>query len=329
MSDAPTPSEAAGQDPGWLSPMLAQPSDLASARRVLLSGDWVYQRKLDGLRCVASVRGSRAELWSRNRLSFNARFHGIVDALERLPLDDLLIDGEIVAFDNRGATSFSLLQSSDPGVEPVYCAFDVIRLLGVDTTELPLTERAVLLRRVLSEAGPAIRAVEQMQGDATDLLAGACAAGWEGLVAKRASSPYRSGRSPDWRKLKCSLRQELVVGGWTDPSGSRIGFGALLLGYYDLSGSLSYAGRVGTGFDARDLRSIHDELRNHEIDDSAFADAPPDRHVHWSTPTLVAEVSFTEWTRDGRLRHPSFVALREDKSPWQVRREDANYPDPA
>ena len=268
-------------------------------------------------------------MWSRNRLSFNARFPGIVEALKRLPLDDLLIDGEVVAFDNQGSTSFSLLQSSAPGVEPVYRGFDVIRLLGVDTTALPLSERAALLRRVLSEASPAVRAVEQMRGDATDLLAGACAAGWEGLVAKRASSPYRSGRSPDWRKLKCSLRQELVVAGWTDPSGSRAGFGALLLGYYDPSGSLRYAGRVGTGFDARDLRRIHDELRNREIDDSPFADAPRDRHVHWSTPTLVAEVSFTEWTRDGRLRHPSFVALREDKSPWQVQREDASYPDPA
>ena len=270
----------------------------------------------------------RADLWSRNRLSFNARFPAIVDAVESLPFDDLLVDGEIVAFDARGATSFSLLQSSDPSVEAVYCVFDLIRLLGIDTAALPLTERALLLGRALSDAAPAIRAVEQMHGNPTDLLGRACANGWEGLVAKRASSSYRGGRSPDWRKLKCSLRQELVVGGWTDPAGSRTGFGALLVGYYDASGSLRYAGRVGTGFDVKALHQIHGDLRSREIDASPFADAPRDRHVHWSTPTLVAEVSFTEWTRDGRLRHPSFLALRDDKPPWQVLREGASYPGP-
>jgi bifunctional non-homologous end joining protein LigD len=315
------------QEPrAWVAPMLAQTLDLRSETGVLRSGEWVFERKLDGLRCLAVRSGSHVELLSRNRLPFGARFVAIRHAVEALPIDDLVLDGEMVAFDAKGRTSFSLLQSPDRDVPPTYCVFDLVRLLGSDTTPLPLTERRALLQRALSGAPPTIEVVPQLKGDASGLLQEACDAGWEGLVAKRASSPYRSGRTGDWRKLKCSSRQELVVGGWTDPSGSRTGFGALLVGYYDADGGLRYAGRVGTGFDARDLRTIYRELLRLETREPPFADAPPGRGVHWAAPALVAEVNFTEWTRDGRLRHPSFLGLREDKDPAQVRREDTHYP---
>jgi bifunctional non-homologous end joining protein LigD len=312
----------------WVAPMLAQTLDLGSEPGALRSGDWVFERKLDGLRCLAVRFGSQVELLSRNRLPFGGRFQAIRDAVGALPVDDLVLDGEMVAFDAEGKTSFSLLQSPDHDVSPTYCVFDLVRLLGSDTTPLPHSERRALLQKALSGAPSAIQVVPQLLGDASGLLQEACDAGWEGLVAKRASSPYRSGRSGDWRKLKCSSRQELVVGGWTDPSGSRTGFGALLVGYYDDEGRLRYAGRVGTGFDSRDLRTIYSELRRLEAAASPFADAPPGRGVHWAAPALVAEVNFTEWTRDGRLRHPSFLGLREDKDPAQVRREDTHYPGP-
>jgi ATP-dependent DNA ligase len=148
----------------------------------------------------------------------------------------------------------------------------------------------------------------------------ACRQGWEGLVAKKESSTYRAGRSSDWRKLKCQSRQEFVIGGWTDPSGARTGFGALIIGYFE-NGRLLCAGRVGTGFDERSLRTLFERLRAMETASSPFTDVEREKGAHWVRPELVAEVAFSEWTRDGRLRHPSFLGLREDKSPTEVVRE--------
>lgn len=301
--------------------MLAQSLRFPAEAARLRSGEWIYERKLDGLRCIAVREGARVDLWSRNRQSFNRRFPALVGAVGRVPVGSLVLDGEIVAFEGD-RTSFQLLQSGGGG-EAVLVAFDLLHLLGRSTMGLPLTERVELLHRALSTAtapdGP-LRLSEQLHGRPEELLADACSRGWEGLMAKRAASPYRTGRSPDWRKLKCTARQELVIGGWTDPGGTRTGFGALLVGYYE-SDRLVYAGKVGTGFDERTLRTLHARLRGLDAPSSPFACAPRERGAHWIRPELVAEIAFTEWTRDGRLRHPSFLGLREDKPAREVIRE--------
>jgi bifunctional non-homologous end joining protein LigD len=281
---------------------------------------WQYERKLDGLRCIAVRNGASVDLWSRNRLSFNARFPSVIAALSSLPAEEFVLDGEVVAFDARGETSFGLLQGGQ-GATPTYCVFDVLDLLGQDTTPLPLAERQSLLGKLVADAAPAIRRVEPLEGHPADLLQRACAEGWEGLVAKRVGSGYRAGRSPDWQKLKCTASQELVIGGWTEPAGSRIGFGALLVGYYGDGGALRYAGKVGTGFSDTLLRDLHRELLRLEVDVSPFSEVVKERGVHWARPELVAAVAFTEWTGDGRLRHPAFQGLRPDKGAREVHRE--------
>ncbi len=301
--------------------MLATPLRVPDEMGVLRRGDWVYERKLDGLRGIAVRDGQGVSLWSRNRLSFSSRFPELVSALAAIPVPQFVLDGEIAAFAG-GRTSFQLLQSAPPGDgrRTVYVAFDLLSLLGRDTTGLPIEERRELLRKALGPDRELVSVSEQVTGDPTALLAAACEAGWEGLVAKRRSSLYRPGRSGDWRKLKCSARQELVIGGWTDPSGARTGFGALLVGYYE-EDRLVYAGKVGTGFDERTLRQLHSAMLAMAVDSSPFSDAPRMRDAHWIRPELVAEIEFTEWTRDGRLRHPRYLGPRPDKPARDVRRE--------
>ncbi len=300
--------------------MLATLLKMPDEEAVLHRGEWVYERKLDGLRGIAVRQGNRVELWSRNHLSFGSRFPDLLAALARIPVPEFVLDGEIVAFAGE-RTSFQLLQGGPTGGgQPVYVAFDLISLLGRDTTPVPLDERRELLRAALGGSGGRVRVSEQLTGEPAQLLELACRSGWEGLVAKRRSSLYRSGRSGDWRKLKCSARQELVVGGWTDPSGTRTGFGALLVGYHD-GDRLVYAGKVGTGFDEATLRRLHRRLTDLATGETPFTDAPRVRDAHWVRPDLVAEVEFSEWTRDGRLRHPRFLGLRPDKDARDVRRE--------
>lgn len=300
--------------------MLAQTLRFPAEAAAVSGAGWRYERKLDGLRVVAVRDGARIELWSRNRLSFDHRFPGLRRSLGALPVDRFVLDGEIVVFDGD-RTSFQSLQAG-AGPEAVLVAFDLLHLLGEDVTGLPIEDRTALLRQAVgTRPDPAIRISEPLDGDVRELMERACGAGWEGLMAKRAGSTYRSGRSADWRKLKCTSRQELVVGGWTEPSGSRTGFGALLVGYHDTDGRLLSAGRVGTGFDERTLRDLYRTLIRLETASSPFADLPREKGAHWARPELVAEVSFSEWTRDGRLRHPSFVGLRDDVRAVDVRRE--------
>ena len=283
-------------------------------------GDWQYERKLDGLRCVAVRNGDRVDLFSRNELSFNARFPEVVAALAALPATRLVVDGELVVFDGD-QTSFSLLQSSPHPTHLTYGLFDLLHVDGHDTTGLALTERQALLAAAIGEGHAPLTLVKPLGGGPAELLDRACAAGWEGLVAKRVTSTYHSGRSPDWIKLKCTASQELVIGGWTDPNRSRVGLGALLVGYYDDDHRLRYAGKVGTGFTNELLRSLHADLLAREVSDSPFADTVRQKGAHWVRPEMVAEVAFSEWTGDGRLRHPSFQGLRSDKDAAEVRRE--------
>jgi bifunctional non-homologous end joining protein LigD len=283
------------------------------------AGDgWVYERKLDGLRCIAVRTGTSVELWSRSRQSFSARFPGIVAAVGRLPVDGVVLDGEVVAFDGD-RTSFALLQRPGSTATPVLCVFDVLHLDGDDLTGLPLLRRKEILAGVVGKRG-AVRRVDHVDGDPAVLLEHACGAGWEGLIAKRADGRYVSGRSSDWLKLKCSASQELVIGGWTDPRGARTHFGALLVGYHDDRG-LRYAGKVGTGFDAATLADLHREMQRLGRDTSPFVDRVRERGAHWVEPELVANFAFTEWTEDGKLRHPRYEGLRRDKDPGTVVRE--------
>ena len=301
--------------PGHVEPMKAVLTD----QRFSDPG-WVYERKLDGIRCIAIKGGGEVRLLSRNALPLDARFPEIAAHLARDPADDLVVDGEVVAF--IGArTSFAALQQRDGGrrARPLLYLFDILHLAGMDTTALPQRARKALLRDTLAWADP-VRYTTHRNEDGLALYAEACRKGWEGLIAKRADAPYVHGRSRDWLKMKCDAAQEMVIGGWTAPRGSRTDLGALLIGVYD-AGRLRYAGKVGTGFTQGTLRDLAERLAPLRRADSPFADAPRMRDATWVEPRLVAQVGFTEWTRDGRLRHPRFLGLRDDKAPGEVVRE--------
>jgi bifunctional non-homologous end joining protein LigD len=285
--------------------------------------DWIFERKLDGVRCIAVRDGGPVTLLSRNDLSLNGRYPEIATALEAQPQRRFAVDGEVVAFDGA-QTSFARLARR--GQEPVavfYYIFDVVWLDGCDVRDLPLRTRKRLLRDALRFEDRALRFSTHRNGDGEAYFQEACRKGWEGLIAKRADSPYTSKRSKDWLKLKCEQGQELVIGGYTAPKGSRTHFGALLLGYYDDDGALRYAGKVGTGFDEATLAALGARLEALRQDDPPFADAGEirERTATWVRPELVAQLAFTEWTGAGRLRHPRFLGLREDKSAREVVRE--------
>jgi DNA ligase D-like protein (predicted ligase) len=312
--------------PTWVEPQLAT---LTQDR--FSDPAWIYERKLDGERCLA-FRGEAGEvrLLSRNQRDITGTFPEVASALAGQCGDGCVLDGEIVAFDDA-QTRFEKLQQrlgvphpSDRLLRefPVfYYVFDVMYAEDRDIRPLPQLERKRLLKEIIEPRGP-IRYTEHRSGDGEAFWREACADGWEGLIAKNADAPYRGGRSSNWLKFKCVTGQEFVIGGFTDPKGSRQGFGAMLLGYYDPDGKFTYAGKVGTGFDERTLRSLRSELGKLERDTPAFElGKPPRAGVHWSEPRLVAQISFAEWTRDGLLRQPRFQGLRDDKSPGEVVRE--------
>jgi DNA ligase D-like protein (predicted ligase) len=284
---------------------------------------WLYERKLDGIRCLAVRDGEALTLHSRNDLDLGARYPEVADALAgQTGATRFAIDGEVVAFDGS-RTSFAALAARGHHPVPVfYYVFDLLWLDGCDVRPLALRTRKRLLRDAIKFADP-LRWTAHRNRDGETLFRDACRKGWEGLIAKRADSAYSSTRSRDWQKFKCEAGQELVIGGFTAPRGARTEFGALLLGYYAPDGTLRYAGKVGTGFDTETLRSIGAQLRTLTVDTAPFADPGSirERGVTWVRPKLVAEVAFTEWTSAGRLRHPRFLGLRDDKAASQVVRE--------
>jgi bifunctional non-homologous end joining protein LigD len=313
--------------PAWLEPELAT---LTKAR--FSDPAWFYERKFDGERCLAYRSGDRLRLMTRNKQQVNSTYPELAEALAAQDCADFIVDGEVVAFEGS-QTSFEKLQQRlgvrNPGTDlraavPVYFyLFDVLWANGRDVRELPLRERKRILRRLLSFGTP-IRYTSHRTNNGEAYYAYACASGWEGLVVKRADALYRAGRSKDWLKFKCQEGQEFVIGGYTDPKGARIGFGALLLGYYDPDGKLAYAGKVGTGFDEATLASLGRTLSGLERPQSPFDRGNvPRTGVHWVQPSLVGQVAFSEWTRAGELRHPRFEGLRRDKDPASVTREKA------
>jgi bifunctional non-homologous end joining protein LigD len=292
-------------------------------------GGWLLERKFDGERCIARKDGDTVRLESRTGKDLTGTYPEVRAALASQDAGRLLLDGELVAFDGQ-QTSFGRLQQRLGTTRPspalvdafpvVYCVFDLLEAGGEDYTARALVERRAGLERVVAPT-PGLQISEAWQGESERRFAAACQAGWEGLIAKRADAAYTPGRSRDWLKLKCVLEQEFVVGGYTDPAGSRTEFGALLVGYYD-GDRLRYAGKVGTGYTVARLAELGARLRTLETSGSPFADVRPvPRGTHWTRPELVAQIGFAEWTADGRLRQPRFLGLRDDKDPADVVRE--------
>jgi DNA ligase D-like protein (predicted ligase) len=311
--------------PAWFDP------ELATLTRDRFSDPaWIYERKLDGERCLAFREGGEVRLMTRNRKMVSSTYPELAEALNAQKDGDFVVDGEVVAFSD-GQTRFAQLQQRMQVARPTaellrtvpvqYYLFDVLWADGTDLRPQPLRERKQRLHQLLDFAGP-LRFTEHRVGDGVEFYAQACQQGWEGLIAKRADAPYVGGRTKDWLKFKCENNQEFVIGGYTDPQGSRTDLGALLLGVYDSDGQLVYAGKVGTGFDHQTLRRLHGELSALEQERSPFDRGnPPRAGVHWVRPRMVAQIGFSEWTTAGQLRHPRFQGLRRDKSPADVIRE--------
>jgi bifunctional non-homologous end joining protein LigD len=309
--------------PAWVQPMLA-----TLTKKRFSDPAWIFERKLDGERCLAFRRGKEVRLLSRNQKVLNEHYPEIASALAAQAGPDLVVDGEIVAF-SGGETDFSRLerrmQVGDPsrarrtGVAVFHYLFDIVYLDGFDLTALALRDRKRILRSAVDFGGP-LRYTAHRNTTGEAFYEQACRSGWEGVMAKRADGPYVHKRSTDWLKFKCQQGQELVIGGFTEPKNQREGFGALLLGYYR-GDELVYAGKVGSGFDERTLQDLRRRLDALEIDGPAFTAGDPPRVAHWVRPVLVGELRFSQWTPDGRLRHPVFLGLREDKRARDVVRE--------
>ena len=321
----PQAATGTGGIPSWAQPQLAT---LTKDR--FSDPEWLFERKLDGERLLAFRDDSGVRLLTRNDRDVTGTFPEVADALRAQKADGFVVDGEVVAF-RDGQTSFSMLQQRLGVAHPTpalikdypvtYYIFDVLFADGQDTRGLPQRERKERLHALLDFAGP-LRYTEHRAGDGEAFYRQACVDGWEGLIAKRADAPYAEGRTRNWLKFKCISGQEFVIGGWTDPQGTRQGLGALLVGYYDADGRLAYAGKVGTGFSTATLRSLHESLSALERDTSPFAvGKPPRAGVHWAEPRLVAQIEFAEWTTDGLLRQPRYEGLRDDKDAAEVVRE--------
>jgi len=299
---------------------------LASLVKTPPSGDeWLHEIKLDGYRIGCLIAGDRIRLISRNGQDWTSVFPEIVEAARTLAVKDAIVDGEIVMLQPDGRTSFEALQQSISGrghrARLVYFVFDLLRLEGERIDRLPLEARKARLLKLLGRRKTGrIRYTEHIDGRGSAFFDEACRLGLEGIVSKRRDLPYQPGRRDSWRKTKCVRRGLFVVGGFTDPEGSRVGLGALVVGRYDAS-RLVFAGRVGTGFS----HSVAIDLRQ-KLESTAQRDCPFDprpagplgRNAHWVTPTLVCEVTFTEWTEAGVLRHPSFQGVRAGVKPTDV-----------
>ncbi|WP_322071658.1 DNA ligase D [Paraburkholderia bannensis] len=309
--------------PAKLAPQLATPADAPPG-----TDGWLYELKFDGYRVLARIEGDDVRIFTRTGKDWSAKFPQQIEALRALRLESAWLDGEAVVLDQNGVPDFQALQNAfDAGSADAIAIwfFDLPWLNGFDLRKVPLEARRAQLEALLQDTQhDALRFSAAFEGDPDALLQAACAANLEGLVAKRVGSAYTSTRSAAWLKLRCSRRQEFVIGGYTEPAGSRVGFGALLLGVHDDNGALQYAGRVGTGFDTAQLKSMARVLREHERKTSPFAAVPDAERragVHWVRPELVAEVRFKTWTSAGVVRQASFVGLREDKPPRSIVRE--------
>jgi len=324
-------------------PRFIEPMKAKLMEKPPTTGDWIYELKFDGIRLIASKDEQKVSLFSRNQNDLSARFPEIVDAVENLSADECVVDGEVVALDEEGRSSFQLLQAREmeERKSPVYFyAFDLLQLDGKGLVLLPLEARKNLLEKLCAGIGdPWIRYSGAIGGDANQLLKEVQRRGLEGIIGKLRNSVYEPGRrSGAWIKLKCVNEQEFVIGGYTPPQGARKHFGAILVGYYK-DRDLVFAGKAGTGFTTKSLTALHKKFRGEERADCQFIDLPSKQNgqwvlgitpsmmkkIHWINPRFVAEIKFAEWTRDGKLRAPVFMGLREDKKPGEVVREAPHH----
>ncbi|HWY49909.1 MAG TPA: non-homologous end-joining DNA ligase [Chthoniobacterales bacterium] len=303
-------------------------------------GDWLYELKFDGIRAITVKNNSKTSLISRNGNKLDARFPEIAEAVKNLPVRECVIDGEVVALDDEGRSSFQLLQALEMEGRKAplrFYVFDLLELEGKSLLGLPLEQRKQVLAKLCGTVGDPIRYSGEISGDVKSLLGEVQRRGLEGLIGKQRDSVYEPGRrSGTWIKLKCLNEQEFVIGGYTLPAGSRKYFGAVLVGYYE-GGKLKFAGKVGSGFTSKSLSILDKKFRDEEREDCPFVDLPSKqggdwvqgitpsmmKKLHWVNPKFVAEIKFAEWTRDGKLRQPVFLGLREDKDATEVGREAA------
>lgn len=306
--------------PAFVPPQLATLVD-----RPPVGADWLHEQKFDGYRLQIRIAAGKVQALTRNGLDWSAKFAAIVRAAKALRVDGTIIDGEACVFTDKGVSSFGGLKDalSTGGDRIVLQAFDLLFHRGEDLRGRPLEERKARLRKLLEGARRSDRLLysDHVADDGAKFFKAACRLGLEGIVSKRATAPYRSGRGDAWRKTKCVQRQEFVVGGWQESKLQSHGLKSLLLGTYDKAGALIFAGAVGTGFHARNVPELRKGLTPRPT--APFKTIPREyiRGSLWAEPTVVVEIQFTEWTSDGILRHPSFKGLREDKPPRQVRRE--------
>ena len=303
-------------------------------------GDWLYELKFDGIRAMAIKNDRKVSLVSRNGNKLDGRFPEIVEAVKNLPVREYVIDGEVVALDEDGRSSFQLLQGLEMEGRKAplrFYVFELLQLDGKSLLGLPLEQRKQVLAKICENVGDPIRYSGEISGDVKSLLAEVKRRGLEGLIGKQRNSVYEPGRrSGTWIKLKCINEQEFVIGGYTPPAGSRKYFGAILVGYYEI-GKLRFAGKVGSGFTEKSLSMLHKKFRGEEQDDCPFVDLPSKqggewvqgitpsmmKKMHWVNPKFVAEIKFAEWTRDQKLRQPVFLGMRQDKAATEVKREAA------
>jgi bifunctional non-homologous end joining protein LigD len=318
----------------FFEPMKAQLSETLPK-----GSEWIYELKFDGVRGLAIKSGKTIQLISRNRKDLTGKYPEVIEALRELPVKEAMLDGEIVALDPTGKSSFQLLQGillPNEEKPPIfYYAFDTLQLDGKDLTVLPLLKRKAMLQALLANAPEALRFSAGIQADSERVLNEMKSRGLEGLIAKKRDSKYEAGRrSGAWVKFKWTMEQEFIIGGYSPPQGSRSHFGAILVGYYQ-RGKLMFASKVGTGFNEKLLKSLHQQFQNIRRQDCPFANLPEKKSSRWGRsmtvtemkrctwvqPKLVCQIRFAEWTRDGHLRQPAFLGLREDKDAKEVVRE--------
>jgi bifunctional non-homologous end joining protein LigD len=335
--------------PRFIEPMKAKLVDEAPTH-----GDWLYELKFDGIRAIAIKGGKKVSLISRNGNKLDKRFPEIAEAIENLAVRECVLDGEAVALDEEGRSSFQLLQALEMEGRKAplgFYVFDLLQLNGKGLLDLPVEQRKQVLAKVCEAVGDPIRYSGEIGGDVKTLLAEVKRRGLEGLIGKQRGSKYEPGRrSGAWIKLKSLNEQEFVIGGYTPPAGSRKHFGAIIVGYYESDAGLAsnkagkktynrltFAGKVGSGFTEKSLSILHKKFRDEERNDCPFVDLPSKsagqwsqgitpsmmNKMHWVNPKFVAQIKFSEWTRDGKLRQPVFLGLREDKRPTEVKRETA------
>jgi bifunctional non-homologous end joining protein LigD len=310
-------------------PATFRPQLARMVRRPPEGDGWLHEVKFDGYRIGCRIDGKDIRLISRNGKDWTANFPEVREAAARLRVGRVFLDGEVTVVLPDGRTSFQALQSvigSAPPRDLAYFVFDLLHLDGEDVARLPLEQRKARLKRLIESLGgeTLVRYADHVVGRGPEFFQQACRHGLEGIVSKR-DMPYQAGRSAYWLKAKCTKRQEFVIGGFTNPEGSRPGIGALLVGVHDPSGALVFAGKVGTGFTQKSAQEMRCRLDALEQKECPFATRPEGRlgrNAHWVEPALVAEVAFSEWTDDGKIRQPSFQGLRTDKSTSDVHREE-------